>query len=426
MSPSSANGPSSGPGSSGVFYMKSFKSMPEALQKEQRELLGRISACPKCRTAWATCDSNLDNCAGATLSIPWRPLTPEMVDWAISAHKSTNRPILYNVILKQAANKTPVASIHGAPLEDISAYIEDTGSRAPVAAAIYGNLPVSRVARDTAVYGNFAAPALFHNQSMASSSFVAPIIGQQRLTRDDCNDNVDWSDGSGSPSPKPDKKTNEVPCEPSVEVRESLMPFELPHFIWNAKLHGSSLSAEYPLLIDNGCPFVLIRADVVTALGLKTRQLHKPQEMSVAMSEGSPSIFTSSSYCKVGLEDPSGSWTSRSVRALIVPSLCFPMILGIPFLAHNFLVTDYAARTVMDKTSGFDLMNPADPCPCPIPLSPKQCRREILSTYENTLELKKNVLRELKCYFCDHPHLLASDPVLPSTWQLLFVPALSA
>ncbi|KAJ3897886.1 hypothetical protein F5879DRAFT_783514, partial [Lentinula edodes] len=119
-----------------------------------------------------------------------------------------------------------------------------------------------------------------------------------------------------------------------------------------------------------------------------------------------------SSYCKLSLEDPSGAWTSRSVRALIVPSLCFPMILGIPFLAHNFLVTDYASRTVMDKTSGFDLMNPVS-CPHPVPSSPVQRRLEIRNTYENTLELKKPVLLELKGYVRDHPHLCKSDPVTP-------------
>ncbi|KAJ4468483.1 hypothetical protein C8R41DRAFT_871172 [Lentinula lateritia] len=79
---------------SGPFYMRAFSKMPEAMQKEQRELLGRINACVKCRTAWGTCASNLDKCTGATLTVPWRPLTKEMVDWAIAAHKSTGRPIL--------------------------------------------------------------------------------------------------------------------------------------------------------------------------------------------------------------------------------------------------------------------------------------------------------------------------------------------
>ncbi|KAJ3915174.1 hypothetical protein F5877DRAFT_24035, partial [Lentinula edodes] len=113
------------------------------------------------------------------------------------------------------------------------------------------------------------------------------------------------------------------------------------------------------------------------------------------------------------LEDPSGVWSSRSIRALIVPSLCFPMVLGIPFLAHNFLVTDYSSRTVMDKTSGFDLMNPSACCPRPPCTSPVQRRRQIVASYEETLELKKTVLLELKGYVRDHPNLLLSDPVRP-------------
>ncbi|KAH7870226.1 uncharacterized protein C8R40DRAFT_661839 [Lentinula edodes] len=48
---------SDGPAStaSGPFYMRAFSKMPEAMQKEQRELLSRINACVKCRTAWGTC-----------------------------------------------------------------------------------------------------------------------------------------------------------------------------------------------------------------------------------------------------------------------------------------------------------------------------------------------------------------------------------
>ncbi|KAJ3901752.1 hypothetical protein F5879DRAFT_784438, partial [Lentinula edodes] len=113
------------------------------------------------------------------------------------------------------------------------------------------------------------------------------------------------------------------------------------------------------------------------------------------------------------LEDPSGGWSSCSVCTLIVPSLCFPMVLGIPFLVHNFLVTNYSSRIVMDKTSGFDLMNPFLPCPRPLVSSPVQRYRKIVATYENTLELKKTVLIELRGYIHDHPELLVSDPVHP-------------
>ncbi|KAJ3892239.1 hypothetical protein GG344DRAFT_76175 [Lentinula edodes] len=144
----------------GPFYMRAFSKMPEAMQKEQHELLSRISACVKCRTAWGTCTSNLDKCTGATLSVPWRPLTKEMVDWAIAAHKSTGRPILYNAILKQANSNTSVASVLGPPLEDISAYVTNETVRAPPAAAIYGTRAVAHVARDDNVYGNYAGPSM--------------------------------------------------------------------------------------------------------------------------------------------------------------------------------------------------------------------------------------------------------------------------
>ncbi|KAJ3878388.1 hypothetical protein F5051DRAFT_328055 [Lentinula edodes] len=191
------------------------------------------------------------------------------------------------------------------------------------------------------------------------------------------------------------------------------MPFELPHFVWSARLKSPTSDISRALLIDDGCPFVLIRSDVVLDLGLKQRTLHRPQQMSVAMSEGSPKVFEATHFCKVSLDDPSGGWSSRMVRALVVPSLCYPMVLGIPFLAHNFLVTDYAARTVIDKTSGFDLMHPHIPSP-PLPSqTPKEHRRAVFNTYEDTLEKKKIVIIELHAYFRDHPRLRRSDPVLP-------------
>ncbi|KAJ3911442.1 hypothetical protein F5877DRAFT_12058, partial [Lentinula edodes] len=215
-----------------------------------------------------------------------------------------------------------------------------------------------------------------------------PVVGQRRLTRDEDEEDVDWSDGSVSPSPASRRNSVDVghsnnavnatndSVVDDAQVRVSPMPFELPHLTWKAILRSTTCERTHTLLIDDGCPFVLIRSDVVSALGLSQRPLHRPQQMSVAMSEGSPQIFEASHYCKLALEDPSGGWSSRTVRALIVPSLCYPMVLGIPFLAHNFLVTDYAART-------------------------------------ETLEKKKSVILELHAYFRDHPRLLCSEPVTP-------------
>ncbi|GAW10382.1 hypothetical protein LENED_012640 [Lentinula edodes] len=199
---------------SGPFYMHAFSKMPEAMQKEQRELLGRINACVKCRTAWGTCASNLDKCTGAMLSVPWRPLTKEMVDWAIAAHKSTGRLILYNAILKKANSTTAVAAVHGAPLDDISQYVDSGPSRPPpVAAAIYGSRAVAHLARDGDLFGSFAGPSFKCSTSVLAprpGHAVTPVVGQQRLTCDQDDDEVDWSDGSVSPSPASRRNSTEA------------------------------------------------------------------------------------------------------------------------------------------------------------------------------------------------------------------------
>jgi hypothetical protein len=74
-------------------------------------------------------------------------------------------------------------------------------------------------------------------------------------------------------------------------------------------------------------------------------------------------IVKLSKWVKLSLYDSSGAWTSKTVHAVITPSLCAPVILGLPFLAHNNIVIDYEAGTVIDKVSGFDLLHPKLPDP---------------------------------------------------------------
>ncbi|KAJ3745245.1 hypothetical protein EV360DRAFT_57463, partial [Lentinula raphanica] len=131
------------------------------------------------------------------------------------------------------------------------------------------------------------------------------------------------------------------------------------------------------------------------------------------MSDGKPQIFTASEYCKITLQDPSHLWRSKPVRALILPSLCYPMILGVPFLSHNSLVIDFAARTVIHKTSGFDLLHPSSlssPVPSPPAIHPK-LRRELRR--EEILLTKRLVLTELKDHVRKYPERFKSEPVKP-------------
>jgi hypothetical protein len=61
--------------------------------------------------------------------------------------------------------------------------------------------------------------------------------------------------------------------------------------------------------------------------------------------EGTKQIVYLSEWVKLKLYDPLGGWKSKTVCAMIAPSLCVPVILGGPFLAHNNIVVDHAACT---------------------------------------------------------------------------------
>ena len=123
-------------------------------------------------------------------------------------------------------------------------------------------------------------------------------------------------------------------------------------------------------LIDPGSHAVLIHAGLVNMLLLRRRLLHKPEIIELVMeSNGQNSQIVLHEYVKLKLYDPSNYWQSRTVQAIITPTLCVPVILGLPFLVHNHIVVDHANRTVIDKISGFDLLNPK-PLVMPLPQNP--------------------------------------------------------
>jgi hypothetical protein len=64
-----------------------------------------------------------------------------------------------------------------------------------------------------------------------------------------------------------------------------------------------------------------------------------------------------SEYMKLQLYDPSSYWTLKSVHTIIALGLCAPVILGLPFLAHNDTVVDTSAGTVIDEKCNFDLLH---------------------------------------------------------------------
>jgi hypothetical protein len=182
-------------------------------------------------------------------------------------------------------------------------------------------------------------------------------------------------------------------------------PLTVPHLFWKCSVSGSTNSFPVTInaLIDDGSHTVLISESLTKSLGLKRRKLHEPMYVEMAMPEdGSKCVVQLNEWVKLSLYDVSGLWTSKTVRAVIAPSLCAPVILGLPFLSHNNIVIDHSARTVIDKISGFDLLHPPPP---PAPKIPK------LKLKEFFLQLKADralMLAELKMVCAERKVLIRS------------------
>jgi hypothetical protein len=132
---------------------------------------------------------------------------------------------------------------------------------------------------------------------------------------------------------------------------------------------GGFVSCHVNALFDHGSHAVLISENCAKSLGLRRRKLPVPETVQLAMETGGKQTeYVLHDWVKLKLRDPSSFWTAKSVRAIVAPGLCAPVILGLPFLAHNNIVMDHSARTAVDKASGFDLLHPVPPPPP----SPKQ------------------------------------------------------
>ncbi|THG94211.1 hypothetical protein EW026_g7216 [Hermanssonia centrifuga] len=133
-------------------------------------------------------------------------------------------------------------------------------------------------------------------------------------------------------------------------------PLSLPHIIWNARLHApSGISDPLPMLIDTGATTVLIRDDFVMQLKLRRRPLHTPFRYKAAFGSD---IRSSSEYVKLRVFNSDLSWLSISVLAVVVPDLCSPVILGLPFYNRNKLFVDPEFSTMIEKVTGRDIMSP--------------------------------------------------------------------
>ncbi|EDR02339.1 reverse transcriptase-RNase H-integrase [Laccaria bicolor S238N-H82] len=168
-----------------------------------------------------------------------------------------------------------------------------------------------------------------------------------------------------------------------------------------------SLTEDFPVkmraLIDNGAHLVLIRPDLVDCLGLKKHKLPEPELVDVAFNNQKQKTQLYH-YVKLSLTSLDSSWTSRTVRAVVTLGLCAPIILGLPWLIHNSIVTDHAARTCIDKNTLYDLLNP------PVIKPPPPPKPKLKEQIKITKADKKLVLAELMMVCNDRINHLKLKP----------------
>ena len=145
----------------------------------------------------------------------------------------------------------------------------------------------------------------------------------------------------------------------SVSARS--VPFLIPHYHWRCAIDGAdSLNCvDLEALINNGSHTVLIRDDLVDNLKLCRWKLHEPMNISLAVSDSENRVVTTlTEWVKLKLFDRNNLWSSRTVHAVVTPGLCTDVILGLPFLKVNKIITDHSNNTCVAKDHGYDLLNP--------------------------------------------------------------------
>jgi hypothetical protein len=187
------------------------------------------------------------------------------------------------------------------------------------------------------------------------------------------------------------------------EGKTEIAPLFSPHIKWSCSITGPAL--EFPVtldsMIDCGCLTVLIQEDFVTSLGLHRRKLSKPQSFDVAMhpNEKEKTLVVLHEWCMIKVSDPHSRWHSKSLRTIVAPNLCSPLVLGLSFLTHNEIVVDFAAHTVFDKKCSFDLLNPREiPVPPTEKLKPKEKRLKFKRDYNLFKRELKEVLKPRKAW----------------------------
>ena len=106
---------------------------------------------------------------------------------------------------------------------------------------------------------------------------------------------------------------------------DDLVLLTVPHLYWHCCASGPD--NEFPVmlnaLIDHGADTIFISEQFALSLDLKRQKLFETMSVEMAMpNKGEKQIVNMSEWVKLSLYDLSGGWASKSICAVVAPSLC--------------------------------------------------------------------------------------------------------
>jgi hypothetical protein len=134
-----------------------------------------------------------------------------------------------------------------------------------------------------------------------------------------------------------------TPALPVKLSTPSPSPLSVPHLQWRAAIANANPNCLnrhiVETILDDGSHLVLINESLVNELQLQCQKLHKPILKNLALLTRNDPENCFEEWTKLKVYDPANLWAAWSVRAVITPALCTDVLLGLPFLSVNKLIT---------------------------------------------------------------------------------------
>lgn len=114
---------------------------------------------------------------------------------------------------------------------------------------------------------------------------------------------------------------------------EFVAPMMVPHIFWHTSTSPpDSLPVQFDCLLDIGSHLVIFHEQLVNDLNLCCHKLQKPIISKLAIQPDGPKVLEFHNFVKLKLYDYSGAYITKTVHTVISPTLCAPVLLGLPFL----------------------------------------------------------------------------------------------